>query len=207
MKEKVYKLMSMAFKMCHNPFVLKNRIFIFKPFTFNIDKTADIRVKGKFILNNEWNSKTRLKNKTVGKFIADENCKISIGNLTCYAGTKINVGKGAELIVGDCFMNYDCVVDCTKRIEIGENTFIGERVKLCDSNKHSLSYDGFVKTSPIKIGTHVWICNDVTILSGVEIGDGAVIAAGSVVTKNVSPKTLVGGIPAKTIREQVWWKE
>lgn len=55
------------------------------------------------------------------------------------------------------------------------------------------------KAAPI-IGNDVWIGNNAIILSGVKIGDGAVVAAGAVVTKNVSPYHIVGGIPAQTIK-------
>ncbi len=52
----------------------------------------------------------------------------------------------------------------------------------------------------VKIGNDVWIGDNVTVLSGIEIGDGAIIAAGAVVTKNVEPYSIVGGVPARFIR-------
>jgi len=54
----------------------------------------------------------------------------------------------------------------------------------------------------VEIGNDVWIGNDVKILSGITIGDGAIVAAGSVVTKDVVPYSIVGGIPAKVIRNR-----
>lgn len=54
---------------------------------------------------------------------------------------------------------------------------------------------------PVVIGNGVWIGANVTILGGVNIGDGAVVAAGAVVTKDVPAKTLVGGVPAKVIKQ------
>lgn len=54
---------------------------------------------------------------------------------------------------------------------------------------------------PVVIGNGVWIGANVTILGGVNIGDGAVVAAGAVVTKDVPAKTLVGGVPAKIIKQ------
>lgn len=62
------------------------------------------------------------------------------------------------------------------------------------------------ETKPILIGDDVWIGSKVTILKGVSIGDGAVIASNSVVTKNVPPRCIVAGNPAKIIRENVQWK-
>ena len=61
-------------------------------------------------------------------------------------------------------------------------------------------------SSPIKIGNHVWIGMDAKILSGVTIGDGAIIAAGAVVTKDVPAYSLAAGCPAKVVRENVVWE-
>lgn len=55
--------------------------------------------------------------------------------------------------------------------------------------------------APIKIGNHVWIGSNATVLSGVTIGEWAVVAAGAVVTKDVPPYTMVGGVPAKIIKK------
>ncbi len=57
-----------------------------------------------------------------------------------------------------------------------------------------------MKPSPVIIGDNVWIGACVTIVPGVTIGDNAIIAAGAVVTKNVEPNTVVGGVPAKFIK-------
>ena len=61
-------------------------------------------------------------------------------------------------------------------------------------------------TAPIHIGNHVWIGTRATILKGVDIGEGAIIAAGAVVTHDVPPHSIVGGVPAKVIAENVKWK-
>jgi acetyltransferase-like isoleucine patch superfamily enzyme len=61
-------------------------------------------------------------------------------------------------------------------------------------------------TKEISIGNKVWIGSNVRILKGVTIGDGSVVASGSIVTKNVPSKTLVGGTPAKIIKEKINWK-
>lgn len=61
-------------------------------------------------------------------------------------------------------------------------------------------------TKPIKIGNHVWIGINATILKGVTIGDGAIIAAGAVVNKDVEENSLVGGVPAKILKKNIFWE-
>ena len=61
-------------------------------------------------------------------------------------------------------------------------------------------------SAPIHIGNHVWVGVRAIILKGVTIGDGAIIAAGSVVTRDVPANTLVGGVPAKIIKDNISWE-
>lgn len=63
-----------------------------------------------------------------------------------------------------------------------------------------------MKSAPVTIEDNVWIGANVTILPGVVVGRGSVIAAGSVVTKSVPPNSLVAGVPAKVIKEQINWR-
>ena len=62
-------------------------------------------------------------------------------------------------------------------------------------------------TQPITIGDHVWVGERAMILKGVTVGDGAVIAAGAVVTRDVEPGTLVAGVPARYVRHATWTHE
>jgi putative colanic acid biosynthesis acetyltransferase WcaF len=88
-------------------------------------------------------------------------------------------------------------------IEIGEKTCIGEQVKLL-TGYHDITTRNFAfKTKPIRIGSACWVATAATILPGVTIGDGAIVAAGAVVTKDVEPWTVVGGNPAKFIKMRV----
>ena len=61
-------------------------------------------------------------------------------------------------------------------------------------------------TKPIEIGDHVWIGLRAIILKGVKIGNGSVIAAGAVVTRDVPPYSLVAGVPARVIKENIYWE-
>ncbi len=84
------------------------------------------------------------------------------------------------------------------KIEIGDSTIIGHQVLMLDTDFHGI--DGHPeKQGPIKIGKHVWIAARAIILKGVTIGDNAIVAAGSVVTKNVAENAIVAGNPAVQI--------
>jgi acetyltransferase-like isoleucine patch superfamily enzyme len=115
---------------------------------------------------------------------------------------------------------------CRNEIEIGDNVFVAWGGCIYDHDSHSLDYKdremdisqqlldfragnnfianknwGVVNSKPIKINSNVWIGMNCIILKGVTIGEGAIVGAGSVVTKDVPAWTVVGGNPAKIIRE------
>lgn len=121
-------------------------------------------------------------------------------------GADIILFENAQLILGkDSFINSDCKIRCHERIKIGDGCAISHDFTVMDSNAHSL--DGDRAKRPVEIGNHVWIGSRVTVLSGVTIGDGAVVAAGSVVTQDVPAESLVGGVPAKVLKEKVQWSK
>lgn len=111
-----------------------------------------------------------------------------------------------ELRIGDnTYINPNCHIVATKNMSIGSDCAISWNFQAVDTDLHeSSSASG--TSGPIKIGNHVWIGANVTLLKGVEIGDGSIIAAGSVVSKNIPPGVLAGGVPAKVLKEGVSWK-
>ena len=122
-------------------------------------------------------------------------------------GTSIVIGPGATLRLGGSVYFSGGTVLCSRSIEIGEGTGIAWDVNISDSDMHPVIVDGveMPAVDPIRIGDHVWVGNGVRILKGVTIGEGAILAAGSVVTKDVDPRTLVGGVPARVLRKNVDW--
>lgn len=109
-------------------------------------------------------------------------------------GKNITIGKNV-------FINSGCHFQDQGGITIGEGSMIGHNVVLATIN-HDLEPKNDRKNhyAPIRIGNHVWIASNAAVLPGVSIGDWAVVAAGAVVTKNVLPYTVVGGVPAKVIK-------
>jgi acetyltransferase-like isoleucine patch superfamily enzyme len=109
-------------------------------------------------------------------------------------GKNITIGKNV-------FINSGCHFQDQGGIAIGDDTLIGHTVVLAILN-HGLEADKRknLYPAPIIIGNNVWIGAHATVLPGVSIGENAVIAAGAVVTKDVPPNTVVGGVPAKVIK-------
>lgn len=109
---------------------------------------------------------------------------------------------GRNITVGrDVFINACCHFQDHGGVTIGDGCQIGHNVVFATLN-HGLSPEDRQNTYPVPIvlGRNVWVGSNATILQGVTIGDNAVIAAGAVVTKDVEPATIVGGVPAKVIR-------
>jgi acetyltransferase-like isoleucine patch superfamily enzyme len=126
---------------------------------------------------------------------------------TLYTGCSVEVVPGARLTLGGGYANNGAAIVCFGEISIGRDVAIGPEVFIRDSDSHRISGSGRSSTEPIRIGDRVWIGARAVILKGVTIGDGAIVAAGSVVTKDVAPGTLVAGVPAKFIRAATWEHE
>lgn len=110
-------------------------------------------------------------------------------------GKNLSIGKNV-------FFNGGCRFQDQGGITIGDGTLIGHNVVLATLN-HDFdpAHRADLKPAPIHIGKNVWVGANATILPGVSIGDGAVIAAGAVITKDVPSEMIVGGVPAKEIRK------
>jgi putative colanic acid biosynthesis acetyltransferase WcaF len=95
-----------------------------------------------------------------------------------------------------------CLLDARGGITIARSVNISSHVKL-QTAKHLIQTPDFAHVfEPIAIGDRAWLALGVTVLGGVSVGEGAVVAAGSVVTRDVQPFTVVGGIPARPIGER-----
>ncbi|MDP3981085.1 MAG: acyltransferase [Chlamydiota bacterium] len=111
------------------------------------------------------------------------------------------VYKNAELEIGEgSFFNDGVNLGAAQSIKIGHHTKIGDMTYIYDTDFHQLSPEASTKCSPVIIGNNVWIGANSMILPGSVIGDHSVIAAGSIVTGEIPPKSLAAGIPAKLIK-------
>lgn len=165
-----------------------------------IHKTAQIKLKGDLTLN----ANRMGKNGRTSILRMDENAVLECNGFDFMYGADIILFKNSRLILGKgSFINSDCKIRCHKEITIGNDCAISHDFTVMDSDAHE--FNGRRNTNPVYIGNHVWIGTRVTILNGVTVGNGAVIAAGSVVVRDVPAGALVGGIPAKVLKDKVEW--
>lgn len=101
----------------------------------------------------------------------------------------------------DVFINAGCRFQDQGDIHIGDRALIGHNCVIATLN-HNMdpARRANLLPAPVRIGADAWLGSNVTVLPGVTIGEGAVVAAGAVVTHDVAPRTVVGGVPAKLIR-------
>lgn len=112
-----------------------------------------------------------------------------------YAPEMIVVGE--HTTVGD-----RCFLDGRSGLTIGDNANLGSQVTVW-TRQHDPEDPWFAEVgAPVTLGTYCWIGSRATILPGVTVGEGAVVAAGAVVTKDVAPYTVVGGVPARYIKDR-----
>lgn len=146
------------------------------------------------------------KSTTETRILLQENAKMIVdGDFEVFANSYIRVFPDSQLILHGGFVNENVQISCGDTIEIGEDATIGRDVCIRSYDGHYIEEEGYKISAPIKIGRQVWIGQGATILKGVTIGDGAIVAACSLVTKDVPPHSLVGGVPAKVIKENIKW--
>ena len=116
----------------------------------------------------------------------------------CDYGYNIKVGK-------DFYANFNCTVLDVCEVRIGDNVMFGPHVQIYTAghsvDAHARVVEGIEFGKPISIGNNVWLGGGVIVCPGVTIGDNVVAAAGSVIIKDVPANVVVGGNPAKVIRE------
>ena len=187
-------------------------IRVFKPCMVSINPESRIQIKKYLQINKQWREEMMMHNRMVGSIYLAKGSSLEVDAFDVYAGIRISVNEGAELKLGSGYMNYDCVVDVFSSVTIGHNVVISERVTIRDSDNHIVWEDGIEinkdtkpTACPIVIEDHVWIGMNCIILKGVTIGEGAIVAAGSVVNKDVPAHCMVGGVPARVIKTGVSW--
>ncbi|MCR5742986.1 MAG: acyltransferase [Lachnospiraceae bacterium] len=127
-----------------------------------------------------------------GKFIVEYNCDILVKD-------------GATMEVGaDSYFNCNTFVRCHKSIIIGEEFLGANNLSIRDNDGHKLN--GIYKATPVVIGKHVWCGMNVSIMKGVNIGEGVVIGANALITRDIPDACLAYGMPAEVHKQNIKWE-
>jgi acetyltransferase-like isoleucine patch superfamily enzyme len=120
-------------------------------------------------------------------------------------GTKVRCHEGVVSIGAKTVLGQECTISAYQHVSIGRECVIADRVMLIDFDHGMVEVDRPIRHQGIykrdvRVGNNVWIGYAASVLRGVTIGDNAVIGTGAVVTKDVPPNAIVGGVPARIIR-------
>lgn len=203
-------LIDKLFNLLLNPLFFLNRIKV-KVWIYLLNRNKNIKIHGKIIVAGI----------PVIDISNDSSLEIGV-NVTLTSKNKgyhINLHspvklyadrKGARIIIGKNTRLHGTCIHAYKSIIIGENCLIAANCQIMDGNGHSLSFpnvENRINTTgsakPIYIGNNVWIGANTFVLPGVNIGNGSVISANSVVVKDIPPMVLAGGNPAVIIKSYI----
>lgn len=180
--------------------------------TFDIHSSAKIIIKAPLVYGK--NPVKGMRIPTCLRMEASTTLEIHDGPLTRYGampynlryGAYIEIVNGGRLTIGQGAANVGLTIMCAKEVTIGNGVRIGRNVSIRDWNgSHVIINDHYRNHAPVRIEDHVWLCTGCTVMPGVTVGEGSVVAANATVTKDVPPHSLVGGSPARVIKENIEW--
>lgn len=220
----LYKSFGLSLKVYRNFIWLHNRkntecswksgnvIYTMPSAVFDIHPTAKIIIKAPLLYGN--NPVKGMRMPTCLRMEANTTFELHDGPLTRYGkgaynlryGAYIEIVNGGKLSIGQGAANVGLTIMCAKEVTIGNGVRIGRNVSIRDWNgPHVIINDHYRNHAPVHIEDHVWLCTGCTIMPGVTVGEGSVVAANATVTKDVPPHSLVGGSPAKVLKENIEW--
>ena len=181
----------------------KGKIFWNRGTKFCLAKTAKLQLKDE--LHMGYNALIDNGRTTILRLDKDSELIIN-GKFRVFYGADIICFANSKLILDGGFVNSDVKIRCFEQIHISEGVKIAHDVTIMDGDGHTIEREDYVAHQPIFIGKNVWIGTKSIILKGVTIGEGAIVAAGSVVTRDVPPHSLAAGNPARVIKENISWR-
>jgi galactoside O-acetyltransferase len=147
-------------------------------------------------------------------FVGRSSVAVGAGSI-CHARIAFD-GPAAAVVVGDRSYLGASTIVCRERVEIGDDVLVSWGATIVDHDSHAVAWPErakdvtdwlhgrkdwrHVRVAPVRIGHRAWIGFNAIILRGVTIGDEAIVAAGAVVTRDVPPRSVVAGNPARVVR-------
>jgi acetyltransferase-like isoleucine patch superfamily enzyme len=133
-----------------------------------------------------------------GPIVMGRDCRMRGGPVRA----RLTTGPDGRIEIGvNVGFGYGVEIFSETLVKVADRASISAYVTIYDTSFHSVNEGEEVKTLPVEIGRNVWIGRHAIILPGVKIGEHSVVASGSVVSREVPPRTIVGGNPAKPIGE------
>lgn len=145
-----------------------------------------------------------------GGIYMEEDAKLIL-NAMCVIGqgTTLRCDKNAVIELGrNFYCNKNCHLRSAEKIKIGDECSLGWNVQINTDDGHAILHDGkeVGRIGSIEIGNHVWVTSNTIVTKNVKIADGCIVAQGAVVTKSITElKSLIAGIPAKVIKDNIAW--
>lgn len=181
----------------------KHLVIFKKGAILSMKRNSEIELKGRLVMG----SKRVKGNKVSTRIQMDDLTKITVnGTFMVNEESYIWVTHSGHLILDGGFINEKVTITCASEVHIGKNAHIAREASIRDYDGHYIETPNYRTAKPVYIGENVWIGYRALIMKGVTIGDGSIVAANSVVTKDVPPHCIVAGNPAKVIRENVNWR-
>ncbi len=186
--------------------ITRGRVIFTAPHcVFEISKTSKLQLDGSLMFGKSTFKHSKLETRIImqdgAKFIID-------GNSAFGSGCDVEIFRDAVFETkGGLNADTGVTILCQEKIAIGKGVLIDRNVILKDNNDgHLMSINGYKIKSPIIIGDHCWLQQDVKILSGVKIGDGTIVNVNTVVAQSFPARCVISGSPAKIIQQNVYWK-
>lgn len=187
------------FETLKNYIKYNNKIIIYTHSSLVTKAHAKIEVKNSLHIGKKWNKC----DKQYTSVCISSDATFKTDYLRIYDGGKITVKKGAILEIKSGYLNSNVQINVKKKVKIGSDFACANGVVIRDNNAHSINQKKDYE--PIYIGNHCWIGTNAIILPGTKLGNNCVVAAGSIVNKEFPNNCLIGGIPARILKENIEW--
>lgn len=183
---------------------IKSILFCYRGSLLSIKCNSRIELNAPLIIG----KKRVVGHKATTRLQMDRYSKLTVNGTFCInEGAYVWITKSGHLTLNGGFVNEGVTITCASNVYIGKGANIAREAVIRDYDGHYIEDLNYRTSKPVRIGDNVWIGYRAMILKGVTVGDGSIVAANSVVTKDVPSHCIVAGNPAKIIRTNINWRD